>query len=145
MTYQWRVDYGKTYLIRLVNALMDEEFFFAIAGHNLTVVGMDGSYLKPFTTSYVMIATGQTMDVLLQTNQSPGRYYMAGRQYYTDNLVLPDTIRRMFLQFLSTERTRTNYHQYYLSFLKHFLLIQTMILQRGSGSVSKAWGAKNIP
>ncbi|XVF56634.1 hypothetical protein PTKIN_Ptkin06aG0135500 [Pterospermum kingtungense] len=87
MTYRWQVDYGKTYLIRLVNALMDEEFFFAIAGHNLTVVGMDGSYLKPFTTSYVMIATGQTMDILLKTNQSPDRYYMAGRQYFTDNLV----------------------------------------------------------
>ncbi|KAK8510673.1 hypothetical protein V6N13_110171 [Hibiscus sabdariffa] len=77
MTYRWRVDYGKTYLIRLVNALMNEEFFFAIAGHDLTVVGIDGSYLKPFTTSYVMLATGQTMDVLIETNQSPGRYYMA--------------------------------------------------------------------
>ncbi|GMJ02203.1 laccase 14 [Hibiscus trionum] len=86
MTYRWRVDYGKTYLIRLVNALMNEEFFFAIAGHDLTVVGIDGSYLKPFTTSYVMLATGQTMDVLIKTNQSPGRYYMVGRQYYTDNL-----------------------------------------------------------
>ena len=65
---------------------MNEEFFFAIAGHNLTVVGMDGSYLKPFTTSYVMISTGQTMDILVKANQSPGHYYMAGRQYYTDNL-----------------------------------------------------------
>ncbi|KAK8572176.1 hypothetical protein V6N12_028237 [Hibiscus sabdariffa] len=85
-TFRWRVDYGKTYLIRLVSALMDEEFFFAIAGHNLTVVGIDGSYLKPFTTSYVMLATDQTIDVLIEANQSPGHCYMAGRQYYTDNL-----------------------------------------------------------
>ncbi|KAL4271924.1 hypothetical protein GQ457_13G022820 [Hibiscus cannabinus] len=55
-------------------------------GHNLTVVGIDGSYLKPFTTNYVMLATGQTIDVLIEANQSPGHYYMAGRQYYTDNL-----------------------------------------------------------
>ncbi|MBA0846015.1 hypothetical protein Goarm_023408 [Gossypium armourianum] len=86
MAYRWQVDYGKTYLIRLVNALMNEEFFFAIAGHDLIVVGIDGSYLKPFTTSYVMLSNGQTMDVLVKTNRSPGRYYMAGRQYYTDNL-----------------------------------------------------------
>ncbi|MBA0612665.1 hypothetical protein Godav_013244 [Gossypium davidsonii] len=86
MAYRWQVDYRKTYLIRLVNALMNEEFFFAIAGHDLIVVGIDGSYLKPFTTSYVMLSNGQTMDVLVKTNRSPGRYYMAGRQYYTDNL-----------------------------------------------------------
>ncbi|KAJ9166864.1 hypothetical protein P3X46_021558 [Hevea brasiliensis] len=80
-TYRWQVDYGKTHLLRIVNAIMNAEVFFAIAGHNLTIVGTDASYLKPFVTSYIMIGPGQTMDILVTTNQSLGQYYMAARQF----------------------------------------------------------------
>ncbi|KAM3761226.1 hypothetical protein ACB098_01G252200 [Castanea mollissima] len=80
-TYRWQVDYGKTYLLRLVNAVMNVELYFAIAQHNLTVVGLDGSYLKPIVTDFVMLSTGQTMDILVTANQPLGRYYMAARQY----------------------------------------------------------------
>ncbi|XP_031394594.1 laccase-21-like isoform X2 [Punica granatum] len=83
-TYHWLVDPGKTYLIHLVNGVMDVEMFFAIGHHNLTVVGMDGSYVKPLDTSYVMISPGQTMDILVTTNQPAGRYYMAARQFDTE-------------------------------------------------------------
>ncbi|KAI4321152.1 hypothetical protein MLD38_034570 [Melastoma candidum] len=86
-TVHWYVDYGKTYLIRLVNAVMNVEMFFAIGQHNLTVVGMDGSYLKPFVTTFVMLSPGQTMDILVTANQSLGSYYVASRQYDT---VKPD-------------------------------------------------------
>jgi laccase len=47
------VDQDKTYLLRLVNAAMNRDFFFAISEHNLTVVGWDAAYVKPFTTGYV--------------------------------------------------------------------------------------------
>lgn len=60
---------------------MNVEMFFAVDQHNLTVVGMDGAYVKPIHTSYVMIGSGQTMDVLVTANQTKGRYYMATRQY----------------------------------------------------------------
>ncbi|GAB2285910.1 hypothetical protein Dimus_024760 [Dionaea muscipula] len=80
-TYRLTVDYGKTYLLRLVNAANNAEFFFAIAGHNMTVVGMDASYTKPLVTSYIMISPGQTADVLVTANATPGHYYMAARQY----------------------------------------------------------------
>lgn len=80
-TYRWSVDYGKRYIIRLVNAVMNAEMFFAIGKHNFTVVGMDGAYIKPLVTSFVMIAPGQTMDILVTANQSLGQYYMATRQY----------------------------------------------------------------
>ncbi|KAK9265576.1 hypothetical protein L1049_007408 [Liquidambar formosana] len=80
-TYRRLVDYGKTYLLRLINAVMNVEMFFAIAQHNLTVVGMDGAYIKPIVTSYIMISPGQTMDILVTTNASLGHYYMASRQY----------------------------------------------------------------
>ncbi|GMH31610.1 hypothetical protein Nepgr_033454 [Nepenthes gracilis] len=80
-TYRLTVDYGKTYLLRIVNAGNNAEFFFAIADHNMTVVAMDASYTKPFATSYLMISPGQTADVLLTADQAPGHYYMAARQY----------------------------------------------------------------
>ncbi|KAK9270946.1 hypothetical protein L1049_026534 [Liquidambar formosana] len=80
-TFRRVIDYGKTYLLRLVNAVMNAELFFAIAQHNLTVVGMDGAYLKPIVTSYIMISPGQTMDILVTANQPLGYYYMAVRQF----------------------------------------------------------------
>ncbi|OWM65763.1 hypothetical protein CDL15_Pgr015187 [Punica granatum] len=89
-TYRWSVDYGKRYLLRIVNAVVDDELFFAIGGHNITVVGWDGSYVKPVETSYIMLSPGNTMDVLLTTNRPPGRYYMASRQFLTESRDSPD-------------------------------------------------------
>ncbi|KAK2978605.1 hypothetical protein RJ640_006724, partial [Escallonia rubra] len=75
------VDYGKTYLLRIINAIMNEEMFLMVANHTLTVVGMDAAYIKPIRTSYIMITPGQTMDVLITFNQAPSHYYMAARAY----------------------------------------------------------------
>lgn len=75
------VEKGKTYLLRIINAGMNSEHFFAVAGHKLTVVGRDGSYIKPLNSDFVMITPGQSMDVLLQANQPRGLYYMAARPY----------------------------------------------------------------
>ncbi|KAF7133234.1 hypothetical protein RHSIM_Rhsim09G0011200 [Rhododendron simsii] len=80
-TYKIMFDYGKTYLLRLINSIMNEEMFFMIAQHNFTVVGTDGAYIKPLETDFIFIAPGQTMDVLIEANQSPSHYYMAARAY----------------------------------------------------------------
>ncbi|KAG7942865.1 hypothetical protein I3843_15G008300 [Carya illinoinensis] len=84
--YRWIVDYGKTYLLRVVNGIMNAEVFFAVAQHNFTVVGMDGHYIKPIATDYIMISPGQTMDILLTANQSLGSYYMAARQFSSEDI-----------------------------------------------------------
>ncbi|KAK9901843.1 hypothetical protein M0R45_001902 [Rubus argutus] len=65
----------------MVNAVMNVEHYFGIAEHSLIVVGMDGSYVKPIVTDFIMICPRQTMDMLVIVNQSHGRYYMAARQY----------------------------------------------------------------
>ncbi|CAL5386226.1 unnamed protein product [Camellia sinensis] len=80
-TFRILFDYGKTYLLRIINSIMNEEVFFMVAHHNLRVVGMDGAYVKPFKTNYIMITPGQAMDVLITANQSPSHYYMAARAY----------------------------------------------------------------
>ncbi|CAA6665237.1 unnamed protein product [Spirodela intermedia] len=51
---------GKTYLLRIVNAALNDELFFAIAGHSMTVVEIDAVYCKPFSTDAILIAPGQT-------------------------------------------------------------------------------------
>ncbi|KAE8100326.1 hypothetical protein FH972_018233 [Carpinus fangiana] len=71
---------------------MNEEMFFGIAEHTITVVGQDGAYTTPITMDYIMITPGQTMDVLLTANQASGYYYMnatpfadSGAPYDTTN------------------------------------------------------------
>ena len=56
-------------------------FFFSIANHTITLVGLDAAYVKPVTNTYLVISPGQTMDVLVTANQALGHYYMAARQY----------------------------------------------------------------
>ncbi|KAL6179984.1 hypothetical protein ACLB2K_046654 [Fragaria x ananassa] len=89
-TYRRIVDYGKTYLLRIVNANIDADTFFAIAQHNFTVVGLDGAYIKPIDTTYILLSPGQTMDVLLEANQVLGRYYMAARYFSSENVAVGD-------------------------------------------------------
>ncbi|XP_017980838.1 PREDICTED: putative laccase-9 [Theobroma cacao] len=79
--FRMQVDYQKTYLLRIINAAMNEQKFFAIANHSLTVVAQDASYVQIFTNDYIMISPGQTMDVLVFANQNIGQYYMATRPF----------------------------------------------------------------
>ncbi|XP_031497903.1 laccase-3-like [Nymphaea colorata] len=72
---------GETNLFRVINGGMNGELFFSIAFHTMTVVAVDAAYTKPFPTNVIMIAPGQTVDVLVTANQLPGRYYMAARAY----------------------------------------------------------------
>ncbi|KAG7942854.1 hypothetical protein I3843_15G007900 [Carya illinoinensis] len=81
-TYRLHVQYGKTYLLRLINAVMNEEMFFGIANHKLTVVAQDGAYIKPITTNYIMTSPGQTFDILLTANQPPSYYYIAASPFF---------------------------------------------------------------
>ncbi|CAN6584840.1 unnamed protein product [Malus baccata var. baccata] len=70
-TFIKTVEHGKTYLLRIINAALNDELFFAVANHTLTVVEIDAVYTKPFTTSAIMVGPGQTTNVLLTANQVP--------------------------------------------------------------------------
>ncbi|XP_062230187.1 putative laccase-9 [Phragmites australis] len=80
-TFKVSVEHGKTYLLRVINAGLTNDMFFAVAGHRLTVVATDARYTKPFTVDHVMVASGQTVDVLLEAHRTTGRYYMAARTF----------------------------------------------------------------
>ncbi|XP_038696234.1 laccase-15-like [Tripterygium wilfordii] len=99
-TFKLMVDQGKSYLLRIVNAAMNSILFFAIANHNITVVGMDGGYTKPLSRDYITIGPGQSMDALLNANQSPGHYYMAARAYSSNaNVAFDNTTTTAIVQY----------------------------------------------
>ncbi|XP_038693732.1 laccase-7-like isoform X2 [Tripterygium wilfordii] len=85
--FRLNVKQGKTYLLRIVNTGLDNNLFFKIANHSMTVVGIDGAYTTPYVTDVLMVALGQTTDVLVTANQPVGSYYMASSLY--DTIPLP--------------------------------------------------------
>ncbi|KAF8397460.1 hypothetical protein HHK36_016377 [Tetracentron sinense] len=84
-TFKLKVKPGKTYLLRLINAALNDELFFSIANHSLTVVEADAIYVKPFKTATLIITPGQTTNVLLRTKSHfpNATFLMAARPYVT--------------------------------------------------------------
>ncbi|KAJ9565326.1 hypothetical protein OSB04_001292 [Centaurea solstitialis] len=84
-TFRLKVKPGKTYLLRLINAALNDELFFKIANHTFTVVDADAAYVKPFETDTIYITPGQTSNVLLKTKNlnHNAKFLMAARPYST--------------------------------------------------------------
>ncbi|XP_041025659.1 laccase-4-like [Juglans microcarpa x Juglans regia] len=88
---------GNTYLLRIINAALNEELFFKIAGHQLTVVEVDATYVKPVKLDTIVIAPGQTTNVLLNANKNSGKYLVAASPFMdspiaVDNLTATATL-----------------------------------------------------
>ncbi|KAH7283694.1 hypothetical protein KP509_34G019700 [Ceratopteris richardii] len=69
-----KVKKGETYLLRIINAAMNFQMYFQVAKHSLTVVATDASYAKPYTNNIIVLAPGQTADVLLTADQEVDSY-----------------------------------------------------------------------
>ncbi|XP_043702319.1 laccase-7-like [Telopea speciosissima] len=80
-TFKLKVKPDNVYLLRLINAALNNQLFFKIANHNLTVVAIDAIYTEPYSTEVVVSAPGQTVDVLFIANKAPKSYYMAIQPY----------------------------------------------------------------
>ncbi|KAF9616955.1 hypothetical protein IFM89_033025 [Coptis chinensis] len=80
-TFKLNVVQGKTYLLRIINAALNNQLFFKIARHRFTVVGIDATYTEPYDTDVIVVAPGQTTDILFTANQANGDYYMAANAY----------------------------------------------------------------
>jgi laccase len=72
-------------MLRIINAALNDELFFSVAGHQLTIVDVDAVYIKPITVDTLLITPGQTSNVLLTAKPSyPGAtYYMMAAPYST--------------------------------------------------------------
>ncbi|KAJ0669018.1 putative laccase [Helianthus annuus] len=99
--YQINVVPGKTYMLRLIGALLHMECFFSIANHKLTIVEADGEHTKPLTTDHVMLGPGQTLNVLVTTDQKIGRYSMAMGPYMSgQNVTIQNITAIAYFQYL---------------------------------------------
>ncbi|KAL1312932.1 hypothetical protein HN51_039507 [Arachis hypogaea] len=105
-----KVKAGKTYMLRLINAALNDELFFSIANHSVTVVEADALYVKPFKTNIVVIAPGQTTNILLKTKPHPphSRFLMAARPYFTGTGTFDNTTTAGILEYYTTTTTTTS-------------------------------------
>ncbi|XP_015964160.1 laccase-11 [Arachis duranensis] len=104
-TYAIEVEKGKTYLLRIINAALNDELFFAIAGHNFTVVEVDAVYTKPFSTKSILIGPGQTTNVLVHANNVPSRYFMATRTFMDAPIPVDNKTATAILQYKGIPNT----------------------------------------
>ncbi|XP_057782852.1 laccase-17-like isoform X2 [Salvia miltiorrhiza] len=106
-TFKLRVKPGKTYLLRMINAALNDELFFRISNHTLTVVEADAVYVKPFETDVVVIAPGQTTNVLLKTKTNPAAtaFFMAASPYFTGQGTFDNTTVAGILQYKLPHKT----------------------------------------
>ncbi|KAL8036713.1 hypothetical protein ABFS82_12G172600 [Erythranthe guttata] len=101
-----KVKAGKTYLLRLINAALNEELFFKIAGHNLTVVDVDATYVKPFKTGTIVIAPGQTTTAILTADRNTGKYIVAASTFMdTPGVAVDNTTATATLHYSGTLST----------------------------------------
>ncbi|GFQ04777.1 laccase-17 [Phtheirospermum japonicum] len=100
-TFRLKVKPGKTYMLRLINAAMNDELFFSIANHTLTIVEADAVYVKPFATNIVLITPGQTTNVLLKTkpHYPNATFLMAARPYFTGQGTFDNSTVAGFLEY----------------------------------------------
>ncbi|CAL4953712.1 unnamed protein product [Urochloa decumbens] len=103
-TYKLKVKAGRTYMLRLINSALNDELFFGIANHTLTVVEADANYVKPFTVQTLVISPGQTMNVLLTTppNPSSPAYAMAISPYTNSQGTFDNTTAAAVLEYSPT-------------------------------------------
>ncbi|KAK1668152.1 hypothetical protein QYE76_056311 [Lolium multiflorum] len=105
-TYKLKVQPGRTYMLRLINAALNNELFFAIANHTLTVVEADANYVKPFTATTLVISPGQTMNVLLtaSTNPASRAFAMAVAPYTNTQGTFDNTTATAVLEYYALTR-----------------------------------------
>ncbi|XP_074578053.1 laccase-17-like [Curcuma longa] len=100
-TFKLKVKPGKTYLLRLINAALNDELFFSIANHSLTVVETDASYVKPLDVDVVLVTPGQTTNVLLRTASAApnASFLLAIRPYATGQGTFDNTTAAGILEY----------------------------------------------
>lgn len=83
-----------------------------MANHTLTVVEIDGVYTKPLATAAVLIAPGQTTNVLLTADQAPTyptpMFVMAARPYLTSVFPFNNSTTIGFLKYQTNEKMLPN-------------------------------------
>ncbi|XP_062095609.1 laccase-17-like [Humulus lupulus] len=108
-TFKLRVKPGKTYLLRVINAALNDELFFSIANHSFTIVEVDAVYTKPYTTTTLLISPGQTTNILLTTKPyyPNATFLIAASPYFTGAGTVDNTTTAAILEYHRPPTTTT--------------------------------------
>ncbi|EPS68485.1 hypothetical protein M569_06281, partial [Genlisea aurea] len=108
--YKVRVKPGKTYLLRIINAALNDDLFFRISDHSLAVVEVDATYVKPFKTEFIVLTPGQTTNVLLRAKRNPASttFLMAARPYATGAATFDNTTVAGILEYSLPKGSHVN-------------------------------------
>ena len=75
--YVFDVEPNMTYRFRIINAASLFQSRLSIDNHTMTVISLDGNDVEPEEGIHSIISlSGERVDFLLQTNQSPGNYWI---------------------------------------------------------------------
>ncbi|KAI4301700.1 hypothetical protein L6164_034951 [Bauhinia variegata] len=109
-TFKLKVKQGQTYLLRLINSALNDELFFSIANHSVTIVEADALYVKPFMTNILLIGPGQTTNVLLKTkhHHPNAQFLMAARPYFTGQGTFDNTTTAGILEYVSSSSSSSS-------------------------------------
>ncbi|KAI5665984.1 hypothetical protein M9H77_15837 [Catharanthus roseus] len=111
-TFKLKVKPGKTYLLRLINAALNDDLFFSIANHTFTIVEADALYIKPFETDILLITPGQTTNVLLKTKPQifavATTFLMAARPYFTGQGTIDNSTVIGILEYETLSSSRSS-------------------------------------
>ncbi|KAI4318259.1 hypothetical protein L6164_026048 [Bauhinia variegata] len=137
-TFKLKMNPGKTYMLRLINAALNNELFFSIANHTLTVVEADAVYTKPFKTNIVLISPGQTTNVLLKTMpKAPNAtFVIAARPYATGPATFDNTITTGLLDYEETPLSNTKAKN------KNLLLLRPMLPKFNDSTFAMKFNSK---
>ncbi|EFJ29811.1 hypothetical protein SELMODRAFT_231207 [Selaginella moellendorffii] len=92
---------GEAYLLRIINAALEQDLFFSIANHTMTVVEIDASYTKHLTVTEFLITPGQTVSVLVKASQHGGSYYMAASPWRSGGALFQPTAALGIIEYIT--------------------------------------------
>lgn len=152
LTPVFKVVKGDVYLLRLVNAGLNFQRYFSVANHTLTVVEADAEYTLPLERDVVVLAPGQTTNVLIRANQPMGNYYMASPIFSPnsniDNVPFPQVPATAVLSYNSSLPSNISFDQLELPSFPSFddvLFVANFTKSLKGQSYSKGYFYYNIP
>ncbi|KAK1321863.1 Laccase-22 [Acorus calamus] len=104
-SYLLRVLTGQKYLLRIINAALNEELFFRISGHRLTVVEADAIYTKPFETDTILVGPGQTTNAILSADRPAGRYMITASTFLDTPIAVDNVTATAILHYTGSLST----------------------------------------
>ncbi|KAG7444704.1 laccase lcc5 [Guyanagaster necrorhizus] len=70
------VEQGKRYRFRMIDMACESSFTFAIEGHLMTIIEVDGVNHQPYTVDQIQIFAGQRYSFVLNANQEVDNYWI---------------------------------------------------------------------